>query len=69
MWLDGAQQAQMPLLVHRDLPWNTVQTLASSDFERHTRIYSTLVGKASLKLLTATLLVETLHLTLTLALG
>ena len=61
LWLGVAQQAQMPLLLHSDLPRNTVQTLASSSFqslERHTSIYSSSVGKAALKLLTATVPVE-----------
>ena len=61
LWLGVAQQAQMPLLLHSVLPRNTVQALASSSFqslERPTSIYSSSVGKASLKLLTVTVLVE-----------
>ncbi len=61
LWLGVAQLAQMPLLLHSDLPRNTVQRLASSSFqslERHTSLYSSSVGKASSKLLTATVLVE-----------
>ena len=61
LWLGVAQQAQMPLLLHSDLPRKTVQTLVSSScqsLKRHISMYSSSVGKASLNLLTVTVLVE-----------
>ena len=61
LWLGVPQQALKPILLHSDLPQNTMQTFTSSSFQslqRHTSIYSSSVGKTSLKLLTATVLVE-----------